>query len=118
MAELMTVMSAAESGRAEVKVHSSSAVLVGGAADGVGSRSKRVLLLLEGGAGDAVDLMDCWNWNGDPWRGVEVLSAAKGSADLGACPIGTCCCCWKKGWGGGEAKDWDGPGLTMDPKGS
>jgi hypothetical protein len=105
-----TVISFEVSGTAEVNVHSSSsfAVLVefctrfdGGGGDPTPSRSTVPV---------DCGLTDCWNWNGEAWRDVGDVSAAKGSGVERAA--------WR-GRGKFEVGGfiWEGrPGLLMPPK--
>jgi hypothetical protein len=82
MLELITVISLLVSGTEEANVHSSSSfvalvLLCAKLEDGAGTAPPRRSTVAEGAGGC---LMDCWYWNGEAWRGVEVR-AAKGSGE-------------------------------------
>jgi hypothetical protein len=99
MALFVIVRSWGASGRAELKVHSSSLVALlgaGGAAAGMPPprRSKLEDDCAGAGAGAGGERED-WNWKGLPAREFEFERAAKGSGFFCACWC--CCCCWGEG---------------------
>ena len=98
MALLVIVRSWGASGRAELKVHSSSLLLFdagAGAGAAAGMPPPRRSKLEDAGAGaGAGGEREDWNWNGLPEREFEFERAAKGSGFFCAC---CCCCCWGEG---------------------
>jgi hypothetical protein len=105
----VTVISLLVSGTEEAKVHSSSSfaalvLLCARAELGAGTAPPNKSTVAEGADGG---LTDCWYWNGDPWRGVEV-NAAKGSGER----AGGTEDCARAGGGGDEI--WGGVGLCVD----
>ena len=93
MALFVTVMALGESGRAEVKVQSSSvgaaAVAGGGGLDASAGVDVSSLKSKRAALGEGAGLMDCWNWKGEAVRGVEDVRAANGSVGF--------CAAWR--WG-------------------
>lgn len=82
MVVFVTVISLLVSGTEEAKVHSSSSfaalvLLCARFELGAGTAPPNKSTVAEGAGGG---LTDCWYWNGDPWRGVEV-NAANGSGE-------------------------------------
>lgn len=105
IALLVTIRSCGWSGRAELKVHSSS--FAAGAAGGAALPPRRSRPLEDVGAGaGAAGVGWDWNWKGLPVREPE--RAAKGSAFF--CGGGWCCCWLNEGVWGGEV------GPDMEPK--
>lgn len=91
IALLVTTRSWGWSGRAELKVHSSSLLLEAGAAEGALPPRRSKLDDAGAGAGAGGE-RDDWNWNGLPEREFELDRAANGSGFF--C---VCCCCWGEG---------------------
>ena len=108
IALLVIVRSWGASGRAELKVHSSSllAVLLAGAGAAAGMLPPRRSKLEDACAGAGADggEREDWNWNGLPAREFELERAAKGSGFFCAC-----CCCWGEG-----VTDWE-LGVESEP---
>jgi hypothetical protein len=110
---LVTVNSFELSGTADVKSHSSSSftalvLLCARLEDGGGTPTPRRSTAPDNGCGG---LIDCWNWNGEAWRGVDEANAANGSGVDRADGLGAGC---EYGIGGGDdicagSPDFDAP---------